>query len=273
MITNSASRMTEHTTNAAEELAPCPFCGGNEISTFFHRDRGMGDSWHVECLAENCGCGTAHHDAEAEAITAWNTRHTQADNVLREARDLLRAAADAFDRNSIERDLSQTIDCFLVRPTTEPNPEGMKALQWLANEETLAEALASGAPRWVNLSPEDRVARIGQRKEARDNAILAARKALTDTPSHGQEEPVPPLRVDWNKPDLAEAYDLIEGVRRQAAQNPESGIDSSLRAALDAVEAADCEWDGFPPNEDDFTYIEDLRDAENAHRAKARGEV
>jgi hypothetical protein len=51
--------------------------------------------------------------------------------------------------------------------------------------------------------------------------------------------------VDWNKFDLGEAYDLVEGVRRQAAQNPESPIDSSLRAALDAIEAADCEWDGL----------------------------
>lgn len=53
------------------------------------------------------------------------------------------------------------------------------------------------------------------------------------------------LRVDWNKFDLAEAYDLVEGVRRAAAQNPESGIDSALRNALDAIESADCEWDGL----------------------------
>lgn len=54
-----------------------------------------------------------------------------------------------------------------------------------------------------------------------------------------------PLRVDWNKFDLAEAYDLVEGVRRQSAQHPDSGIDSALRAALNAIEAADCEWDGL----------------------------
>lgn len=54
-----------------------------------------------------------------------------------------------------------------------------------------------------------------------------------------------PIRIDWNKHDLAEAYDLVEGVRRLAAQHPESGIDTSLCAALDAIEAADCEWDGM----------------------------
>lgn len=54
-----------------------------------------------------------------------------------------------------------------------------------------------------------------------------------------------PLRVDWNKFDLAEAYDLVESVRRAAAQDPENPLDTSLRAALDAIEAADCEWDGL----------------------------
>lgn len=66
---------------------------------------------------------------------------------------------------------------------------------------------------------------------------------MTDLPETIEE--TPPLRVDWNKFDLAEAYDLVEGVRRRAAQDPDSPIDSSLRAALDAIEAADCEWDGI----------------------------
>lgn len=59
------------------------------------------------------------------------------------------------------------------------------------------------------------------------------------------QDEIQPLRVDWNKHDLGEAYDLVETVRRKAAQNPESGIDTALRAALDAIEAADCEWDGM----------------------------
>lgn len=56
---------------------------------------------------------------------------------------------------------------------------------------------------------------------------------------------ITPIRIDWNKFDLGEAYDLVEGVRRAAAQDTESPIDSSLRAALDSIEAADCEWDGL----------------------------
>lgn len=58
-----------------------------------------------------------------------------------------------------------------------------------------------------------------------------------------ENDNVQPLRVDWNKFDLAEAYDLVEGVRRKAGQPSESPLDTSLRAALDAIEAADCEWD------------------------------
>lgn len=56
---------------------------------------------------------------------------------------------------------------------------------------------------------------------------------------------VEPIRIDWNKHDLAEAYDLIEGVRRDAGQCVDSPLDYLLRDALDAVEAADCAWDGI----------------------------
>ena len=63
-------------------------------------------------------------------------------------------------------------------------------------------------------------------------------------------EGIKPIRVDWNKFGLAEAYDLVEEVRRAAAQHPESGIDSALRDVLDAIEAADCEWDGLTSDRD-----------------------
>ena len=57
------------------ELKPCPFCGGDNASQFFHADTGYGASWHVECLAKDCGAGTSFYDTEAEAIAAWNRRH------------------------------------------------------------------------------------------------------------------------------------------------------------------------------------------------------
>jgi hypothetical protein len=88
---------------------------------------------------------------------------------------------------------------------------------------------------------------------------------------------VKPLRIDWNKFDLAEAYDLVEGVRRTAAQNPESGIDSALRGALDAIEAADCEWDGITkpapapaPAKADREDINEIWDAVSALRETIR---
>ena len=64
----------------SEELKACPFCGCEDVEVFHHPDRGgmIGDSWHVECGAEKCGNGTCHHETKAEAITAWNTRATDA---------------------------------------------------------------------------------------------------------------------------------------------------------------------------------------------------
>lgn len=55
-------------------LKPCPFCGGVEVQSFHHQIEGWEDSWHVECMGDNCGNCTCHHVSEAEAITAWNTR-------------------------------------------------------------------------------------------------------------------------------------------------------------------------------------------------------
>jgi hypothetical protein len=69
-------------------LLPCPFCGGVQIEAFHHIDRGWGASWHVECVAEECGNSTCHHDTEATAIAAWNKRQpTQSDALHMDAAD------------------------------------------------------------------------------------------------------------------------------------------------------------------------------------------
>lgn len=66
-------------------LLPCPFCGGAQIKAFHHIDRGWGASWHVECIADECGNSTCHHDTEAAAIAAWNKRQPTQSDALREA--------------------------------------------------------------------------------------------------------------------------------------------------------------------------------------------
>ena len=71
-------------------LLPCPFCGGVQIEAFHHIDRGWGASWHVECIAEECGNSTCHHDTEATAIAAWNKRQPTQTDALREALALAR---------------------------------------------------------------------------------------------------------------------------------------------------------------------------------------
>lgn len=81
-------RMNEENTDGSRSggqplLLPCPFCGGLQIEAFHHIDRGWGASWHVECVAEECGNSTCHHDTVAAAIAAWNNRQpTQSDAPL-----------------------------------------------------------------------------------------------------------------------------------------------------------------------------------------------
>lgn len=53
---------------------------------------------------------------------------------------------------------------------------------------------------------------------------------------------VEPIRIDWNRAELADAYDIIETLRHAIAQPEESSLNTSLIAALDAIEAADVEW-------------------------------
>lgn len=55
-----------------DELKPCPFCGGEQVTTA--PDREFGDvTWVVICKA----CGVrVERDLEEDAIAAWNTRPT-----------------------------------------------------------------------------------------------------------------------------------------------------------------------------------------------------
>lgn len=53
------------------------------------------------------------------------------------------------------------------------------------------------------------------------------------------------LRVDWNRRELADAYDMVEGMRQQIAQPAESPLNQSLLTVMDALEAADVEWSGI----------------------------
>jgi len=55
------------------DLKPCPFCGGRP-RVFSHNNEWIGRTWHIECLDDNCGCGTCHHDSAEIAATVWNRR-------------------------------------------------------------------------------------------------------------------------------------------------------------------------------------------------------
>lgn len=75
---------------------------------------------------------------------------------------------------------------------------------------------------------------------AATRAIQHADRALS-TPAQSGEE----TNTTWACPQLDRAYREVERLREQVAQHPESGIDESLRRALEAIEAADCELTGF----------------------------
>ena len=83
-------------------LLPCPFCGGVQIEAFHHIDRGWGASWHVECVAEECGNSTCHHDTEATAIAAWNKRQPTQSDALKAAGDAIRGLLDIASDDNLD---------------------------------------------------------------------------------------------------------------------------------------------------------------------------
>jgi hypothetical protein len=74
-----------------ETLLPCPFCGGDPMPDFSNIE---GEAqYHFHCQSKEClAWPNVQGDTEAEAITAWNTRHrTRHEDALKEA---LREARD-----------------------------------------------------------------------------------------------------------------------------------------------------------------------------------
>jgi Lar family restriction alleviation protein len=139
-------------------LKPCPFCGGVQIEAFHHIDRGWGASWHVECVAEECGNSTCHHDTEATAIAAWNKRQpTQSDALLegdaqtilyllgvRHGREDERAKIAAETRQPAQSDVNERLGAWLSAALDDPNcSDAFKQdiNDWFANQPTQSDAL------------------------------------------------------------------------------------------------------------------------------------
>jgi len=73
------------------KLKPCPFCGAVDDvdrDDSCHLYINFNREWHVHC--HGCGIGTRQLPTKAEAITAWNTRPTEA---AADARGMEAAAA------------------------------------------------------------------------------------------------------------------------------------------------------------------------------------
>ena len=54
------------------ELLPCPFCGGEAETCHVTQLWEPRNSYWAKC--KNCHISGTHHNTEAEAIAAWNTR-------------------------------------------------------------------------------------------------------------------------------------------------------------------------------------------------------
>ncbi len=64
----------------SEELKPCPFCGGNNVSVYTneHENRKLKFTAHVSCYDCHIGSGSGFHEtpkmATDEAYNGWNLR-------------------------------------------------------------------------------------------------------------------------------------------------------------------------------------------------------
>jgi Lar family restriction alleviation protein len=57
----------------AEELMPCPFCGGEPLMLHQNLGRFVGTRYGVRCLQCECWCDYREETVRAASI-AWNTR-------------------------------------------------------------------------------------------------------------------------------------------------------------------------------------------------------
>lgn len=66
------------TQNNPNDLMPCPFCDGEDLSEEF-REPEIGMKWlhYIECF--DCSCCGPDYEDKKEAIKAWNTRTQKED--------------------------------------------------------------------------------------------------------------------------------------------------------------------------------------------------
>jgi hypothetical protein len=111
----------------------------------------VGETWHIECLDDNCGCGTCHHESAEIAATVWNRR----------------IEAQAAEIERLERSRSAWED--------EARRYAGNSEYWQTETERLREALG-----WF-LNDSRFVVQVGGNPNAVPQMIEAARAALGET--------------------------------------------------------------------------------------------
>ena len=94
---------------SAENLLPCPFCGGGAVIL----RRTLGDGWGDLYLAtcQKCSAEGLGSSNEAEAIAAWNRRTPQPDALPGDMRERVAQIIEAaIERHNPGNSLRHTLD-------------------------------------------------------------------------------------------------------------------------------------------------------------------
>lgn len=163
-------------------LLPCPWCQSAAQTSTFHA---AGLVWaQASCENDKCAVTGPCGDTEAEAITAWNTRHREQDTLSREGREAeLEAIVASFvgaltghGRNrdnmlSIDHDVLRAIiahaSAALSRSQSPEQADQADVLRERVWEQLKARCCAdrNGAKRCIMVSKDDLLAALTKAQE------------------------------------------------------------------------------------------------------------
>jgi hypothetical protein len=135
------------TPDIAEDLAACPFCGGEPLE---HRVLGLGKLWRIVC--KDCDAGPHSSLSIEQARIVWNTRPTPP-KVAGDAEEVIGRLGDLTCDASSVRVVEQAIALILTQAAELATMR--EALQAIADGHGCPMALASDTLRRTFLATKD----------------------------------------------------------------------------------------------------------------------
>jgi len=143
----------------AVSLLPCPFCGSTDINTE--------GPCYDQFMCNGCGVSQYDHAGHAEALAAWNRRSTDGEAVATGAKEKLRNAFAAWEREEGEAvEVIEAVSAYLSAP-----------IEPVAVTDEMIERAAIGLFR--HDYPADKWERFGQKDYHPEKYRAKARAALT----------------------------------------------------------------------------------------------